>query len=114
VIPADRAQIAELLGDPSLSCRAIARETGYSDWTIRKIARELDGDPRPMKQRGQRPQESTEEVSALTSWLVFGGFIAFFTLAIWARVRWVPLPESPESPDSSTRPFDYRKENNET
>jgi len=34
MIPADHARIAELLGDPSLSCRAIARETGYSDWTI--------------------------------------------------------------------------------
>ena len=112
--PADRARIEELLQDPSLSCRAIARETGYSDWTIRKIARELDGNPRPMKRHRSRPQESTEEVSAVTSWLVFGGVVALFALAIWARVRWGPLAESPQSPDSSPRPFDYRKENNET
>ncbi len=111
----DRERIEEmLLEDPPPSCRAVSRATGYSDWTIRKIARELDGDPRPMKQHRSRPQESTEEVSAVTSWLVFGGVVALFALAIWVRVRWGPLPESPESPDMSPRPFDYRKENNET
>jgi hypothetical protein len=67
-----------------------------------------------MKQRGQRPQEPREELSELTGWLVFGGVVAFVALAIWAGVRWAPLSESPESPDSSTHPFDYRKENDET
>ncbi len=46
---ADGQRIEQLLDDASFSCRAIARETGYSDWTIRKIARELDGDSRPMR-----------------------------------------------------------------
>ena len=82
----DRERIEEmLLEDPPPSCRAVSRATGYSDWTIRKIARELDGDPRPMKQHRSRPQESTEEVSAVTSWLVFGGVVALFALAIWVR-----------------------------
>ncbi|HEV3092001.1 MAG TPA: hypothetical protein VGX91_11245 [Candidatus Cybelea sp.] len=97
---ADRDRIVEmLLEDPPPSCRAVSRATGYSDWTIRKIARELDGDPRPMKQRRSRSQESTEEVSTLAGWLTFGGFIAFVGLAIWASLRWPPLPDSPESPD---------------
>jgi len=94
VKPADRDKIEELLQDPSLSCRAIARETGYSDWTIRKIARELDGDTRPMRQQRAPSDESTEEVSALTSWLVFGGFIACIALVIWAGARWNPPPAS--------------------
>ena len=113
--PVDRDRIVDmLLEDPPPSCRAVARETGFSDWTVRKIARELDGDPRPMKQRRSPSQEPAEEVSALTGWLVFGGVIAFCALAIWAGVRGAPLPETRESPDSSPRPFDYRKENDET
>lgn len=91
--PADRQRIEMLLEQPSLSCRAIARDTGYSDWTIRKIAHELDGDPRPMKQRRSQLPESTEEVSALTSWLFFGVVVAFFALAIWAGSRWTPPPD---------------------
>jgi hypothetical protein len=89
----DRDRIAQLLQDPSLSYRAIGRELGISDWTVRRIARELDGDSRPMRQRCSQPQESTGEVSALTSWLVFGGVVAFFALAIWASTRWPPPPE---------------------
>jgi hypothetical protein len=97
--PGDRDRIAEmLLQDPPASCRAVSRATGYSDWTIRKIARELDGDPRPMKQRRSQAQESTEEVSALTSWLVFGGIVAGFALVIWAGVRWAPRLESQDFP----------------
>ena len=113
--PADRDRIAEmLLEDPPPSCRAVSRATGYSDWTIRKIARELDGDPRPMKQRSPRSSEPAEEASSLTSWLVFGIVVAAFVLVIWAGVRWAPLPESPGFPSSSPRPHDYRKENDET
>lgn len=104
---ADRDRIVEmLLEDPPPSCRAVSRATGYSDWTIRKIARELDGDPRPMKQRRSPPQEPAEEVSALTSWLILCGIAAAFALMIWAGVRSTPPPESPEFPDSSPRPFD--------
>jgi hypothetical protein len=94
VSPADRRWIEQLLADPARSCRAISRETGYSDWTIRKIARELDGDTRPMRQQRSPSDESTEEVSALTSWLVFGGFIACIALLIWAGARWNRPPES--------------------
>jgi transposase len=89
-VSTDRERIAELLEDETRSFRSIGRELGVSDWLVRKIARELDGDPRPMKQRPSRPQEPTEEVSTLTGWLVFGGVIGFIALAIWAGVRWTP------------------------
>ncbi len=90
----DRARIEQLLEDPSLSCRAIARETGYSDWTIRKIARELDGDSRPMRQRrSHSDQIPPDEISPVTSWFVFGGIVAATVLAIWAGVRWAPPPD---------------------
>lgn len=102
---ADRERIIDmLLEDPPPSCRAVSRATGYSDWTIRKIARELDGDPRPMKQRHSQPQEHAEEVSALTAWLIFGGIVAFIALSIWAGARWTPPPDPPESSDWSTSP----------
>lgn len=90
VTPDDRNHIVEmLLEDPPPSCRSVSRATGYSDWTIRKIARELDGDPRPMKQRASR-EPSVEEGSPLTGWLVFGGIIGCLGLAIWAGSRWTP------------------------
>lgn len=90
----DRARIEQFLEDPSLSCRAIARETGYSDWTIRRIARELDGDSRPMRQRrSPSDQIPPDEISPVTSWFVFGGIVAATVLAIWAGVRWAPPPD---------------------
>jgi hypothetical protein len=92
VTPTDRDRIVEmLLEDPPPSCRAVSRATGYSDWTIRKILRDLDGDPRPMKRRSSRSQEPAEDVPALTSWLIFGVIVAAFGLAIWAGVRGAPL-----------------------
>jgi hypothetical protein len=113
--PAERTWIEELLAqDPPPSCRAISRITGISDWTIRRVKRERDGNPRPMKQRRSQPPETTEEVSTLTSWLVFGGVVVFFALAIWTGARWAPPPEPPESTDWSPRPYDDRKENDET
>jgi transposase-like protein len=91
--PDDRDRIAELLQDPSLSYRAIGRELGISDWTVRRVARELDSDSRPMRPRRSQPQEPTGEVSALTSWLVLGVVVGFFALAIWAGTSWPPPPE---------------------
>jgi hypothetical protein len=106
--------IAMLLDDPPPSCRAVSRATGYSDWTIRKIARELDGDTRPMRQPRSQPPAPSEEVSALTCWLVFGGMVAVTALAIWAGSRWTPPPQFPQSTDSFPYPYGDRKENDET
>jgi len=94
VSPADRGRIAELLRDPRLSYRAIGRQLGISDWTIRRVARELEGDSRPMKRRHFRSDEtSTEETSAFSSWLVFGIVAVGLTLAIWVAARGAPPPE---------------------
>jgi hypothetical protein len=83
-----RARIADLLGDETLSYRAIGRMTGASDWTVRRIARELDGDGRPMKSRYAAEDYVPGDAPPLTAWLVFGGFVAVAALAIWACVRW--------------------------
>jgi hypothetical protein len=97
----DRERIAELLEDETRSFRSIGRELNVSDWLVRKIARELDGDPRPMRQHRSRSQEPpAEEVSPLVGWLVLGGIVACVALAIWAGSR---MP--PQSPDFSTNPY---------
>jgi hypothetical protein len=92
--PADRAEIAELLRDETMSYRAIGRELGVSDWLIRKVARELDGDPRPMRQLRSRSEETTDDVSPVAGWLVFGTVVACLALAIWVGVRSTPSPDS--------------------
>ncbi len=92
--PADRARIADLLRDDSLSFRAISRATGYSDHTIRRISRQLSNDPRPMRRdRRYQPDEAAEPTSTRAGWIVFGGIAAFVALLVWARIRWTP-PES--------------------
>lgn len=90
----DRERIADLLEDETRSFRSISRELGVSDWLVRKTARELYGDPRPMKRRPSQSDGTPEEVSALTCWLVVGGVVGFLALAIWAGARWTPPFES--------------------
>lgn len=96
---ADRDRIeAALLEDETRSFRSLARELNVSDWLVRKTARELYGDPRPMRQRRSQPQEpSDEEVSPLVGWLVFGGVVLATAFLIWIRARSVPPPQSPDS-----------------
>lgn len=91
---ADRERIAELLDDETRSFRSIARELGVSDWLVRKTARELYDDPRPMRQRAPRRDVPTADVSPLVGWLVCGGFAAMLALIIWAGVRSVSPPDS--------------------
>lgn len=57
--PADRERIGELLQDESLSYREIAREAGCGDWTVRRIARDLDGGETPMKS-ASRPYDNDD------------------------------------------------------
>ena len=92
--PDDLASIERfLIKDPTRSCRSIARETGYSDWTIRKIARRIRGDDRPMRQPRSPIYEAAYEspdVSPVVAWLGFGVFLAVLALAIWAGLRYLP------------------------
>lgn len=92
--PGDRERIAAALQDENKPFRAIGRELGVSDWLVRKVARELGDDPRMRRPRRDVSDQPTEEVSALTAWLTFGGLVAFIALAIWAGVRWMPPPEA--------------------
>jgi hypothetical protein len=85
--PADRERIAELLDDDSLSFRAIARATGYSDHTIRRISRELTNDPRPMR---SPPPPRSSNASSAAGWIVAGGVVFVALALVWFRVRWAP------------------------
>jgi hypothetical protein len=94
--PVDRARIEELLQDEKISFRAVAREVGASDWSVRRIARELDDDPRPMKQpRAERGGTcyDTSDSSGPTGWIALASVVGFVALTIWASTRWMPPPE---------------------
>jgi hypothetical protein len=94
--PGERARIEELLlQDPAPSCRAVSRMTGISDWSIRKIARELDGDPRPMRRsHSERPDQSDDDALPMTGWVVLVVVVGCFAMMIWAGARWTPPPET--------------------
>jgi hypothetical protein len=96
--PEEQAEIEELLlRNPPPSCRAISRMTGISDWTVRRVKRELDGDSRPMRQpRSQREEPSDYETSPLVGWIVFIATFLGAGLLIWLAARSAPL--SPEFP----------------
>jgi hypothetical protein len=89
----DRERIADLLADETLSYRAIARMTGASDWSVRRIQRELAHGDRPMGQQYAGRDDESAEVSRALSWAVFGGSIGLLGLMIWAAVRFSPPPE---------------------
>ena len=90
--PAEFARIEEALQDGARSYRSIARDYGVSDWLVRKIARELDGDPRPMKRRRSRsPEAPAEETSPVIGWLVLGGIVVGVAFVIWAGARCGPV-----------------------
>lgn len=65
----DRALVADLLQDESLSFREIARRANCSDWSVRSIAREL-ADPE------SSPQARNAKYQPLTTtdWAIVAGF----------------------------------------
>lgn len=89
----DRDLVEELLEDESLSLREIARRAGCSDWTVRRIARELCGDPRPMKSAyakingGERPPQ-------ILGWIGLALTATVVGLVIWAGLRGLPPTET--------------------
>jgi hypothetical protein len=90
--PEDRTRIENLLQDETLSYRAIGRETGYSDFTIRAVARELAGDPRPLKSpRSQSNQDSAS--MGLGGWGILAGLTGLFVGAIFLWNRNPPPPD---------------------
>ncbi len=89
----DRETIEALLQDPARSYRSISTETGYSDWTIRKIARELNGDPRPMKRERREASGQSCEGSSIAGWIGLAAAVAVVGLAIWLGARGMPPSE---------------------
>jgi hypothetical protein len=101
----DRDQVESMLADGSRSYREIARELSVSDWSIRKIARELSGDIRPMKRSSYEadfPTSEPAEISPAASWLILGGVLAVFALAVWGRLRWRLPYDFPNLDNTST------------
>ncbi len=61
----DHALVERLLEDESLSYREIARRAGCSEWSIRSIARQACGNPRPVKKaRSRRSADDGPPVAA--------------------------------------------------
>ena len=85
----DRQRIIERLQTSDEPYRAIARDLGVSDWLVRKIARELDGDERPMR---SQPSPPPSNPGSSAGWIVAAG-VGVFVLLMWFGARWMP-PES--------------------
>ncbi len=92
--PVDRRHIEQLLQDSRLSFRAIAREVGCSDWTVRRIARELEDDPRPMKGEWCEPPGDASEGSEIAGWIGLAAFVGFIALTFWFAWRNMPPPQA--------------------
>ncbi len=90
----DRTLVEQLLQDQNLSYRECARRASCSEWTVRKIARDLAGDARPMKHARSADED---EPTGFVAWLTFAGIIAAIVGAIWLATRRVP-PESDSMP----------------
>ena len=83
-------RVKALLTDEKLSYRAIAREVGCSDWTVRRIAREQEWGP--MK-------SSHDETVGVATWVGLAVTVAAIGLRVWMRLR-----ESPPT-ETSSRSF---------
>jgi hypothetical protein len=71
----DYETVDRLIEDETLSLNEISRLAGCSSWSVRKRARELAGDPTPMKQpraSARAPNESEGEGIGIVGCLIFG------------------------------------------
>lgn len=70
----DRPLVEQLLEDGSLSYNEVAKRAHCSAWSVRRIARELAGDTRPMKTRRRSRREadrnSAGDDASLAWWIV--------------------------------------------
>lgn len=90
----ERARIAELLRDDGLSYREIARRTGFSDFTIRAVARKLTGDDRPMKRSRHEREDESDGPLGFIGWATLAGIGGLFIGAVWLLGRWMPPPDA--------------------
>lgn len=90
----DHDLVEELLKDKTLSLREIGRRARCSDWTVRRIARELNGDYRPMKSAYAHGAGDGEPRSEIFGWIGLAGTVAVVGLMIWAGLRALPPTET--------------------
>lgn len=81
----NRPLVAGLLEDTTLSYREIARRADCSDWSVRAIARELDGD-----EHGCGPPE---EPLTARDWAICAGILVLFLGGMWFVARQLPPPD---------------------
>jgi hypothetical protein len=81
-------RVKALLANKQLSYRAIAREVGCSDWTVRRIARDQDWSP--MK-------SAHDEIVGVATWVGLAATVAAIGLTVWVRLH-VRLPPETSSP----------------
>jgi hypothetical protein len=105
----DYETIASLLEDESLSLNEVARITGCSSWSVRKFARDLAGDTRPMKtprvtasERANDGPASESESLGGCGWIVLGVIAAAFVVLCFVGPKrdpgdWPAPPYRPES-----------------
>jgi len=82
--PVDRELVMRLLQDDSLSFREIARRANCSDWSVRSIARDLDGNGSSDSATSEPLTLSGCAVGIGVAILIFGG--------LWLVARRRPLP----------------------
>jgi hypothetical protein len=85
----NRALVAELLEDPTLSYREISRRANCSDFSVRAIARGLASDDsydRDAATIGAEPL-------TLRDWGVGIGILSAIFGGIWLLARWLPPPD---------------------
>lgn len=85
--PVDRDLVERLLEDESLTYREIARRSQCSDWTVRRIARQLGGDDGPMKHSRRIASVSEGETLGAGGWAMLIGIGVAFIAGIWWLCR---------------------------
>lgn len=90
----DHNLVEELLQDETLSLREIARRADCSDWTVRRIARELDGDYRPIKSGDAQSADDPESLPGVFGWIGLAVTVTVVGLMVWAGLRGLPPTET--------------------
>lgn len=92
--PVNRRLVEQLLEDETLSYNEVAERAACSSWSVRKIARELAGDERPMKRSRREREAAPNESLGFTGWAILAGIGGFLIGAFWLFGRGMPPPDA--------------------
>jgi hypothetical protein len=98
----DRDLVEQLLQDPSLSYREVARLAGCSDYSVRSIARKINRSDQamtepPAARSMRRATESEDKQPEGVSLLLVGGCVVlFFVIAFIARAHFGSIDLPPD------------------